>query len=241
MKWVAFIASIGGVAALGAGPMTVCAADAPKTSVSPSASQAQPPAAPQRQLVVANKPWKGDFDQMVERRMIRVLVPYSRTLYYTDKGRERGVTAELVRELERSINRKYAKELKKRPLTIYIVPATRDKLISGVAEGLGDIAAGNITVTEQRSQIVDFLAPADLQSFSEVVVAGTRAPPVKSVDDLSGKTVHVRKATSYHESLVALNERFRREGRPPVTLVLLPDALEDEDKMEMVNAGLLDL
>ena len=32
---------------------------------------------------------------------IRVLVPYSRTLYYIDKGHERGITAELMREFER--------------------------------------------------------------------------------------------------------------------------------------------
>jgi len=49
-------------------------------------------------LSVAEKPWTGDFDRMVERRMIRVLVPYSRTLYYNDKGRERGLTAEAVRD-----------------------------------------------------------------------------------------------------------------------------------------------
>jgi hypothetical protein len=30
-----------------------------------------------RQLNLENKPWKGDFDQMLERRMIRVLMPYS--------------------------------------------------------------------------------------------------------------------------------------------------------------------
>ncbi len=34
-----------------------------------------------RQLVIADKPWKGDFNQMIERRMIRMLVPYGRTLY----------------------------------------------------------------------------------------------------------------------------------------------------------------
>jgi membrane-bound lytic murein transglycosylase MltF len=61
------------------------------------------------------------------------------------------------------------------------------------------------------------------------------------VDDLSGKTVHVRKASSHYESLVALNARFAREGKPPVTVALLPDALESEDILEMANAGLLQL
>jgi membrane-bound lytic murein transglycosylase MltF len=198
-------------------------------------------AAPPRQLALTNKPWKGDFDQMLERRSIRVLVPHSRTLYYTDKGRERGITAELVREWERYIGKKYAKQLGKRPVTVYIIPTTRDQLIPGVVAGLGDIAAGNITVTDQRSQLVDFVAPTDLKSVNEIVVTGPKAPAIRTVDDLAGKAVHVRPATSYHESLVLLNDRFRKEGKPPVTVVPLPDALEDEDKLEMVNAGLLDV
>ena len=49
----------------------------------------------------------------------------------------------------------------------------------------------------------------------------------------------MRKASSYYASLTALNERFRKAGKPPVKLVLVPDALEDEDMLEMLNAGLL--
>ena len=67
---------------------------------------------------------------MLERRIIRVLVPYSRTLYFIDKGRERGITAELVRDFERYVNQKYAKQLGKRPLTVvHRSPTTRDKLL----------------------------------------------------------------------------------------------------------------
>jgi len=61
---------------------------------------AEPPAEPIRQLPVNLTPWKGDFDALLERRMIRVLIPYSRTLYFVDKGHERGVTAELARDFE---------------------------------------------------------------------------------------------------------------------------------------------
>ena len=59
---------------------------------------------PVRQLAIANKPWTGDLDKMIEIRRIRVLVPFSRTLYYNDKGRERGITADAVREFEQYLN-----------------------------------------------------------------------------------------------------------------------------------------
>jgi ABC-type amino acid transport substrate-binding protein len=250
MRCSRLIVTIAGAVALAASPGSAHAADAakpppaapPSTSVSPASPLApENDGAAPRQLSIPNKPWKGDFDQMVERRIIRVLVPYSRTLYYTDKGRERGITAELVRNWERYIGKKYAKKLGKRPVTVYIIPTTRDQLIPGVVAGLGDVAAGNLTATVERSQIVDFVAPTDLTSVNEIVVTGPKAPTVNSVGDLAGRTVHVRPATSHHESLVALNDRFRQEGEPPVTLVPLPDALEDEDKLEMVNAGLLDV
>ena len=194
--------------------------------------------APVRRLAIQNKPWTGDLDKLLERRMIRVLVPYSRTLYYTDKGRERGLTADYVREFEMYLNQKH--KTGTRPVTVYLIPTTRDKLLSGVAEGLGDIAAGNLTATPERQRLVDFVTQ-DERTTKEVVVTGAKAPRVASVDELAGKTVHVRQSSSYYESLMALNEQNRQAGRPEIVLRLVPDALEDEDMMEMANAGVIDV
>jgi len=49
------------------------------------------------------------------RRAIKFYLPYSRSLYFIDKGRERGISADVIREFERWVNRKYAKQLGKRP------------------------------------------------------------------------------------------------------------------------------
>ena len=206
----------------------------------PSTAQQAAPAAEPRQLSLENKVWKGDFDQMLERRQIRVMVPHSRTLYYVDKGRERGLTAELVRDFERYVNKKYAKQLGKRPLTVYIIPATRDQLLTGVAEGKADIAAGNITATDERRKLVDFVAPTDRKPVRELIVTGPASPQVATLDDLADKTIHMRKATSYYESVLALNKRLQAERKKPVRIAELPGALEDEDKLEMLNAGLLE-
>jgi len=208
----------------------------------PPAKPAAPAATSEktRQLGIATKPWKGDFDAMLERRMIRVSAPYSRSLYFIDKGRERGLAAELIRDFERWVNQKYAKKLGKRPLTVYIGAATRDKLLTDLNEGLTDIAVGNLTVTEERLQSVDFVAPDEKAVNVEVLVTGPASPVIGSIDDLSGKTVHVRKASSYYASLTALNERLKQAGKPEAKLVLVPDALEDEDMLEMMNARLLE-
>jgi len=208
-----------------------------------SATPAPAPSAPKpRQLRIANKKWTGDFDKLLERRMIRVYAPFSRSLFFNDNGRERGLAAELVRDWERYLNFKYAKQLGKRPLTIYIAPATRDKLLTDLVDGLADVSIGNLTVTEERLKTVDFV-PGDegRRTISEVVVTGPKSPELKTLDDLSGKPVHVRKASSYYESLEKQNERLQKDQKPPITLIVVPDALEDEDLMEMLDAGLIEL
>lgn len=218
-----------------AGPEGTAQSPGPAGTENPPASVAAEPGL--RALSLTNKPWKGDFDQMLERNLIRVLVPPSRTLYFVDKGTERGLTADTVRDFERYINSKYNRD--KRPVTVMIIPTTRDKLIGGVESGLGDIAAGNITVTDARLKLVDFYAPDDQKLHAEWVVTGPGAPTLANLDDLSGKTVSVRKSTSYFESLTALNQRLAAGKKAPVSIQLLPDALEDEDILEMLNVGIL--
>ena len=193
-----------------------------------------------RALPTDTEKWRGDFNGMVKRRQIRIVVPYSRTLFFNDKGRERGIIADNARDFERYINKKYQKQLRNRPITVYLIPTTRDLLLQKVVDGFADIAAGNLTVTDERKKLVDFVAPTDQKRVSELVVTGRKSLPLAGAEELSGKTVHVRKASSYYESLIALNSRLKREGKRAANLVLVPDALEDEDMMEMVSAGLLE-
>jgi membrane-bound lytic murein transglycosylase MltF len=78
-------------------------------------------------------------------------------------------------------------------------------------------------------------------NVSELGVSGPASPAVSSVDDLAGKEIFVRKSSSYYESLVALNQRFAAESKPVVIIKEVPETLEDEDLIEMVNAGLIPL
>jgi len=88
-------------------------------------------------------------------------------------------------------------------------------------------------------EIVDFVVPQDRKAVREVIVIGASAPQLASVDELSGKIVHVRLATSYYDTVMALNQRLKKEGKAPVAIVDLSSALEDEDILEMLNAGVI--
>ena len=180
----------------------------------------------------------GDLDAMLETRIVRVLVPYSRTLYFNDRGKQRGLTADTLRDFEIFLNKKYAQ--KGRPISVVALPTTRDKLFSGLVEGRGDLAAGNLTITVARDRTVDFSKPL-VEGIVEVVVTAARGPKLATLDDLGGREVHVRRSSSYYASLEALNARLRKEGKPLVRIVTVPDALEDEDLMDMVAAGLLQI
>jgi membrane-bound lytic murein transglycosylase MltF len=188
------------------------------------------------------KPWTGDLDGMIERRFIRVLTVYNKSFYFMDKGVQRGVTHDMFRLFEADLNKKLAKDkkLKQKHLKLHVVfiPVARKDLLPALDAGKGDIAAANLTITEERQKLVDFCLPV-YPNVSEVVVSGPSSPAVSTVDDLAGKEVFTRKFSSYYESLVALNQRFATENKPAIIIRDVPDSLEDEDLIEMVNAGLI--
>src|SRR4249920_1406881 len=51
------------------------------------------------------KPFTGDFDEMIKRRLIRIGVTFNRTFYFVDKGVQRGVAYEYGRLVEERINK----------------------------------------------------------------------------------------------------------------------------------------
>ena len=182
------------------------------------------------------RPWLGDLDGMIERRTIRALVVYSKTFYFLDRGRQRGLTYEALKEFEGYINRKLKTKTLK--ISVVMIPVSREQLIPFLKSGKGDIAAANLTITPQRLKSVDF-SKAALTNVKELVVTGHKAPSLRHLSDLSGMEIHVRKSSSYFDSLVALNKQLVDQNLAPVKLALADEYLEDEDLLEMVNAGLI--
>lgn len=180
--------------------------------------------------------WTGDLDGMIERRFIRALVVFNKTNYYLDGGQTRGATYEGMKEFEKQLNKK----LRRGHLRVHIafIPVPRDRLIPALLEGMGDIAAAGLTITPERQKLVDFCDPL-IGNFDEIVVAGPNSPKPADLEELSGKEIHVRKSSSYYESLTRLNESLENAGKPEVVIKEASEYLEDEDILEMVNAGLI--
>jgi membrane-bound lytic murein transglycosylase MltF len=185
--------------------------------------------------VAMDKPFTGDFDALVKRRSIRVGVTFNRTHYFIDKGQERGLTYESLKLFENDLNA----DLKTGNLKVHvvIVPMTRGQLYPALASGKVDMVAAMVTVRPELEKLVAFSEPTRT-NVNEVVVTGPGAPPIATVDDLAGQEVFVRKGSIYEESLLRLNEQLKARGKPAVVIDEVPDVLEDDDVLEMVNAGL---
>ena len=189
-------------------------------------------------LAVPGATWTGDFDEMLKRRYIRVLVASSKTQYYVVKGIQQGTSYEAMKAFEDWVNRKYPQKTKNLKFHVVFVPVSRNQFQPGLTEGRGDLAVGAITITPERAKVVDFSQPM-ATDVKEIAVTGPHSPELHSLDDFSGQEVFVRKSSSYWEHLEGLNQRFQSQRKPPVKLRAAPEDLEDEDLLEMLNAGLV--
>jgi ABC-type amino acid transport substrate-binding protein len=126
--------------------------------------------------------WKGDLDQMVQRRMVRVLVVPSRTFYFNDKGTQRGITYDafqlVEQELRKRIDRDKNPKRKHLNVRFFYVSVSRDKIFTALAEGKGDVAAANLSITPSRETLVDFAKP-HLNDVREVVLTGPHPLPCR--------------------------------------------------------------
>jgi membrane-bound lytic murein transglycosylase MltF len=178
----------------------------------------------------------GDGDKMIERRLIRAGVVFNRTQYFIDRGEQRGMVYESLRLFEEQLNTRL--KTGKLPVHVAFVPLTRDQLFPALTAGKVDLVAAALTVTPERAKLVDFSLPTRI-GVNEIVVTPAGSPAMTSADDLSGREVFVRRSSSYYESVVALNASLKSRGKAAVRIKEAPEPLEDDDLLEMTNAGLV--
>jgi membrane-bound lytic murein transglycosylase MltF len=187
-------------------------------------------------LAQALSPWTGDLDGILERGMLRVAIPYGLLTYFADGPEQRGLTYEFVLAFEQAARRRLGKAAAN--LTVVILPTNRARLLPMLTEGLADLAAGTITVTEGRKALVDFSDPL-FTGVREVLVTGPGAPEVRQAEDMLDSAVHLRRSTSFYEHLVALNAARVGAGKRPYPVVEADEHLTDDDLIEMVGAGMI--
>jgi membrane-bound lytic murein transglycosylase F len=163
-----------------------------------------------------------DLDTIAGRGILRVLVASAEEAFLPRAGTPASHDRAMVREFA-----------DRRGLEVqFILVAEHDQLIPMLLEGVGDVAAAQLTVTDARQAQVAFTWP--LHTVEEIVVGrrGAEGLPEKP-EDLAGREVHVRAGSAYAETLTALAGE-KAEG---LKLVPVEEHLDTETIVYEVTAG----
>jgi membrane-bound lytic murein transglycosylase MltF len=178
---------------------------------------------------------------MIKRGYIRMLVVPTRTTYFVDKGVERGTAVDFARLYEDELNARIGAQhlmMKNLRVRVVFIPMKGDQILPALAEGKGDIAAANITVTAR--------APEECR-----LCCGGTYRRERNCGDRPRISQYCKCRRPFRQgSLRAQGNELlpeppqaqrtvRRRGQAPVVLKEAPEALADEDLLEMLNAGLV--
>lgn len=162
---------------------------------------------------------RADLDAIRKRGVLRVLTRNSSTTYFLHRGEELGFEYELVREFARTLGVRL--EL--------VIPPSREALLTYLREGKGDLVAAGLAATPERRQEFAFSAPYN--RVSELLVVPAADKTTRSLADLRGKRIAVRRSSSYYQALAPLQAQHGFE------LELVPEDEETEDILDAVGEG----
>jgi membrane-bound lytic murein transglycosylase F len=79
-----------------------------------------------------------------------------------------------------------------------------DELLPSLDKGAGEVVAASMTIIPSRLKFVDF--SKEYLLVKQMVITHKKNTKIKSIKDLEGRAVHVRKGTSYEERLRTLKQ-----------------------------------
>lgn len=157
---------------------------------------------------VVSAPAFGNLDSVIARGKLVALTDNSATSYFIYKGQPMGYEYELLSLFAQHIGI---------DLEIKVVPDL-DNIIDSLSAGAGDIAAANLTVTQERKELVQFTLPhiktrqmllqKKPTTWRRLTYDQLEKSLVRDVLDLAGKDVFVPMNTSFHERLVHLQNEL---------------------------------
>lgn len=136
-----------------------------------------------------------DFQEILDRGTIRMITRYNSSSYFLHRGLDRGFEYELVSEFAKRHNLKVE----------VILLGRDDDQITMLNRGDGDIIAGNYAITDDRMDYVLFSKPYNF--VNQILVQSDNSPLLEDVSGLEGKTISVRRNSSYYTTLKALKDQ----------------------------------
>ena len=227
-SWIGMVVACGMITALAArSAPNQAATSTPSTSLVLDQTESGEDAAPEG--LVSRASGRPDHPRTLEEIQksgyIRVLTRNNDTSFFIYRGHRMGFDYELGKKLAQKLG-----------IRVDMVVTDRwNDMVPLLLKGEGDVIAAEVTVTEERRKQVLFAQPWG--RTREVVVYKDGATPIRAAEDLAGKEVHVRRSSSYFESLAALSQRLEAQGRPPVRIQIVPEDWETDTVLTAVSKG----
>ncbi|MBW2600670.1 MAG: transporter substrate-binding domain-containing protein, partial [Deltaproteobacteria bacterium] len=133
------------------------------------------------------------LDRIKEKGKITVITSNNSNCYYIYRDRPMGFEYELAKAFADYLDVK-----------LEVITPDWDEMLNALDKDKGDLVAASMTSTPDREEIVDF--SDEYLSVQQDIIVHKGNHKIKGIEDLSGKKVHVREGTSYHERLLELKK-----------------------------------
>lgn len=177
-----------------------------------------------------------DWPQIKQDSVLTILAENSPASFFIYKGKNMGFEYELLHE--------FAKDQDIR-LKVTMVN-NLDDLMHYLDSGVGDIIACNLTVTDQRSTVIDFTEPHLLthqvliqrkpKNYRKLGSTALKDSLITQIEELKGKTIHVWKNSSHYDQILYLNDQLELQ----LTIIPTDGDLITEELIRMVSEGEID-
>lgn len=190
-----------------------------------------------KQVVVTKIEEEGrDLSEILKSNKLVVIAENSALSYFIYKGQKMGLEYEILNAFAKEIGVK---------LEVKVIDNLED-IITHLNNGDGDIIACNYTITKSRRRLIDFTTPH--LSTSQVLVQRKpsdwrerkykdwKSELIQVPEQLSRKTIHVWKGSSYYDRLLNLQE----ELGDTIFIKNLEGNIIPEKAIELVDKGFID-
>jgi membrane-bound lytic murein transglycosylase F len=167
----------------------------------------------------------GDLEALRNRGTVRLLAPRGAEVYGLPRQTHFPI-------LERRFAESVVRSLGLEPVWVWV--DSHEDLVPMLLEGRGDVIVALYTITEPRREAVAFSRP--IITVQERAVTHQDSAVIQSVADLVGRSVAVRRSSSYWETLDSL-----RQENSGIEVVRAPEDMSTADLLDGVAHGRYDV
>ena len=153
--------------------------------------------------------------RILKEKKITLITDNNSNAYHLYRGQPMGFEYELARAFADFLD-----------VDLEVVTPGWNSMVPFLETGQGDFIGAALTITDRREKILSFSQP--YMAVQQQLVYHKSTPGIDTLEALAGKTIHVRRNTSYHQRLEAL-----RDSGLDIDIELL-DNVPSEEIIQMV-------